>query len=312
MKMTQKTFKISTLAVLVVAFALVPQIASAQVKIVSTLGDLAAVAEEVGGAHVEVKLLASPHEDPHFVDAKPSFVKELAGADLLAFNGMSLEAGWLPTLVKGSRNAKLQSGAAGSFDASAFIDQMGVPTAEITRAAGDVHPEGNPHYSPDPRQMARVALALGKRLGEVDPAHAESYKSRARAFAKKALTSANKWRDKFAALPQSCRDVAVYHESWPYITDWLGLDAVIAIEPKPGVPPNPRHVVKVFKTMKQKDVHAILHLEYYPNTTAKMIAQKTGATLISVAGQTRADQDYLTRVDKLAGGLYSALKGGCE
>lgn len=291
---------------------LAPQLADAKVKVVSTLGDFAAAAEQIGGAQVDVTLLANAHEDPHFVDAKPSYVKKLATADLLVFNGMSLEIGWLPTLAKGSRNAKIQQGAQGYFDASAFIDAKGVPKGKISRAGGDVHPEGNPHYSVDPRQMARVAIALGARLAKIDPANAKAYKSRARKFGKQALTSAQKWRTKFAQLPAKCRNIVVYHDAWNYLSDWLQVNEVITVEPKPGVPPNPRHVAKVFKMTAQEQVHAILHMKYYPDSATQMIAKKTGAKLISVQGQTSKGASYFKRIDTMAGDLHSALKGGCE
>lgn len=293
-------------------FLMVPQLAHAEVKIVSSLGDLAAMAREVGGDNADVELLASPHEDPHFVDAKPSFVAHVAKADVLLVNGMSLEIGWLPTLVRNSHNPKIQRGADGYFDASQFVERKGVPTTKVTRAAGDIHPQGNPHFTPDPRQMARVALAFGKRLAKVDPAHADAYKKRARAFAKKALQTAKFWHKKFRDMPAKCRQIVVYHEAWTYVTGWLGLNVAIPVEPKPGVPPNPKHVAEVFKTVKKQQVPAIIEMEYYPDSNTEMIAKRTGAYLLTVQGQAREDEDYFTRVNKMAGELYSALKARCE
>jgi zinc/manganese transport system substrate-binding protein len=291
---------------------LAPQAAFAKVKIVATVGDLASVAEQVGGEHVEVELLASPQEDPHFVDAKPSFVREVAQADLLIANGMSLEQGWLPTLIKSSRNSALRQGSKGYFDASQHVERKGVPKAKVSRSHGDVHPEGNPHYTIAPRQMARVALALSKRLGELDSEHADDYRKQARRFAKQALQTAKLWEKKFADMPDKCRKIVVYHEAWNYLTDWLSLEVVIAVEPKPGVPPNPKHVAKVFKTIEANSVPAIIQMEYYPNSNTDMIAKRTGAYLLTVEGQTRSDQDYSSRANKMAGELYSALKARCE
>lgn len=292
--------------------SMLPQAVMAKVNIVTTVGDLAAVANEVGGEHVSVELLASPQQDPHFVDAKPSFVREVAQADLLIVNGMGLEVGWLPTLVESSRNAKVQKGADGYFDASKYIEVQGAAKGKVSRAHGDVHPEGNPHYTLAPRQMARVSLALGKRLSKLDPDHAEIYKTRAKAFAKESLQSAKYWENRFKELPTKCRNVVVYHEAWDYLTDWLSLNAVMAIEPKPGVPPNPKHVAKVFKTIKTKDVPVIVQMEYYPNSNTEMITNKTGTYLLQVQGQTREDQTYSKRVHKMAGELYSAIQARCE
>lgn len=288
---------------------LAPQIAQAdQVRVVATLGDLGAAAREVGGEHVEVTTLASPQEDPHFVDAKPSYVGDVAEADLLVANGMSLEVGWLPTLLDNSRNGDVQEGQQGYFDASTVVERMEVPETEISRSMGDVHPEGNPHYTFDPRQMARVAIALGERLGEIDPEHAETYETRGRSLARDCLEVARKWSEKFAELEESRRQVAVFHEAWVYVLDWLSLERVIAVEPKPGVEPNPGHVKKVVETMNAKDVRALLRMEYYPSATAERIADEVGATVVDTQGHAREDQSYVERVDRLASELYEAIE----
>jgi zinc/manganese transport system substrate-binding protein len=279
-------------------------------RVVATLGDLGAIAEEVGGSHVTVDTLANPHEDPHFVDAKPSYLKSVARADLVVLNGMSLEIGWLPTLIDNSRNGAVQKGESGYFDASYHIERKGVPQGEVTRAMGDVHPEGNPHYTFAPRQMARVALALGKRLAELEPAHADTFKKNARSIAKECLRVAKKWESKFNSLDGAGRNVVVYHEAWIYLTDWLDLEAVAAIEPKPGVDPNPKHVASVVETMKSQNVRAMIHMEYYPSAVIDSIAKKTGATRVQIAGQAESDQDYIARVNALASSIYEALTAG--
>ncbi|MFP4600267.1 MAG: metal ABC transporter substrate-binding protein [Persicimonas sp.] len=297
------------------AFALttlLPQLADAKVEIVATLGDLAATAEAVGGEHVDVTLLASPQEDPHYVDAKPSYVRKVAAADLLIFNGMALETGWLPTLVQNSRNSGIQSGQKGSFDASEHVERKGTRTDKVSRAEGDVHPEGNPHYSVAPPQMARVAMALGKRLGELDEDNAEHYRARAKEFAREALQTAKYWEKRFGELPDKCRNVVVYHEAWDYLTDWLDLTPTIAVEPKPGVPPNPKHVVKVISAIEAKTLPVVIQMEYYPDSNTKLITERTGAYLLEVEGQTREGEDYHKRVNKLGGELYSAIKARCE
>lgn len=295
-------------AVLTAATLLLPQTADAEVEVVATLGDLASAAREVGGDHVDVETLARPQEDPHYVDAKPSYVRTLSQADLLVANGMSLEVGWLPALLENARNGDIQEGAQGYFDASTVVDRMGVPDTEVTRKMGDVHPEGNPHYTFDPRQMARVSLGLGKRLANIDPEHADSYNERARAFAKDCLQIAQKWEQKFADLPDKNRRVVVYHEAWEYVIDWLDLAKETTIEPKPGVDPNPKHVKSVVETMESREVGVILKMEYYPGSTAETIAEKTGATLVSSQGHTRDDQSYLERIEKLAGAIQEPLE----
>jgi len=293
---------------IVVVALLIPQIASAKVDIVATLGDLGAAAREVGGKHAEVTTLAAPQEDPHFVDAKPSYIKDVAQADLLVLNGMSLEIGWLPTLIDNSRNSAVQKGQPGYFDASTVIERKEVPKTEITRQMGDVHPDGNPHYTVDPRQMARVAIALGNRLGELDPEHAEYFDKQARSFAKECLKVARKWKERFNKLADANRKVAVYHEAWIYVLDWLNLDRSIAVEPKPGVEPNPRHVKEVIDVMKSNDVKLILRMEYYPSAVVDQIADKVGVKVVTSQGQAREDHSYVERVNKLASAIYDTVK----
>jgi len=304
----QRLFVAAAAVVVTCIAAAVPRAASAQVDVVATLGDLGAAARAVGGEDVDVQTLARPQADPHYVDAKPNYIRTLSGADLLLVNGMSLEIGWLPELLENARNGTVQEGQEGYFDASTVIERMGVPDTSVTRKMGDVHPEGNPHYTLDPRQMARVSLALADRLAELDPAHADAYESRGRSFAKECLKVADKWKEKFGELPEARRRVGVYHESWEYVLDWLGLEKVATVEPKPGVDPNPKHVADVVETLDGAGAPAVLKLEYYGASTARRIADKVGAELVSSQGHTRDGQDYIDRVDRLAESIYEALR----
>ncbi len=305
-------FKKLALSLIALTTFLIPQVASAKVKVVATLGDLAATARAVGGKDADVVLLASPHQDPHFVKAKPSFIRKVAEADLLVLDGMQLEIGWLPTLTRNSHNGKIQRGEDGYFDASEYVHRMEVPKTKISRAQGDIHAMGNPHYTYDPRQMARVGLALGQRLAKIDPSHAAAYKKRAHDFAKQELQTAKFWKQKFSELPAKCRKVVVYHEAWIYVTDWLGLNMVMPVEPKPGVPPNPRHVAKLFQTMKEEHVPVIIQMEYYPDSNTDMLAKRTGAYQMHVQGQARPIETYQARINKMVGELYGAIKSRCQ
>jgi len=309
MRVVRKMVRASVVLMVAVSWLVLPELASAKTKVVATVGDLGAVVREVGGEHVEVEVLARPQEDPHYVDAKPSYIRTLSGADLVVLNGMSLEVGWLPELLENARNGDIQEGQEGYFDASTVVERMGVPDTEVTRKMGDVHPEGNPHYTLDPRQMARVAIGLGKRLGKIDSEHAEAFESRARSFAKECLKLAQEWEDRFEDLDASKRKVVVYHEAWPYVVDWLSLEKVARIEPKPGVDPNPRHVGEVVETMNSEGIGVVLKMEYYPSSTVETIAEKTGAAVVSSQGHTRDGGDYLDRIEKLATSIHEALGG---
>ncbi|MGM0557113.1 MAG: metal ABC transporter substrate-binding protein [Myxococcota bacterium] len=307
--MTDRFTKLLVAASIAIGLFVTPDNAAAKVEIVATLGDLGSAAEHIAGEHGSVTVLAAPQQDPHFVDAKPSFVAKLSKADILVYNGMSLETGWLPTLISGSRNPAIQSGEPGDFNASEYVVKRGVPDVKIDRSMGDVHAEGNPHFTYDPRQMARVGLALGKRLAKIDSEHADYYKSRARDFAKDCIRLAQKWELAFGKLEGHQHNIVVYHEAWVYVENWLKLEPVATVEPKPGVPPNPKHVAKVMGKIRDNDARAILQMEYYPDSATKVLAKKTKAQLIRVQGHTREGESYLDRVDRLAESIYKAVTG---
>lgn len=287
---------------------LIPTLASAQLKAVATTGDLAAITKAVGGDAVQVQSLVRPGEDPHFVDPRPSYARHLNQADLLVYVGMELEVGWLPALLRQARNPKIQPGQTGNFDASRQVQALQVPTGPVDRSMGDVHPAGNPHYTTDPRQAARVALALGQTLGQLDPANADQYQTRARDFARQALEKARQWEERFAELPASSRRMITYHSSWAYIADWLSIEDVAQLEPKPGVAPGPRHVAHVAELVEQQKIKALLQLDYYPRTIAQNLARRTGLTLVVAPAQTRDNQSYFEHIDAIVSPLFDALK----
>ena len=302
---------LSFLTLLLVALSwLAPAEAEARLKVVATLPDLAAVAREVGGPDAEVTALSLPSQDPHFVDARPHLVLALNRADLLLLTGLELETGWLPTLITGARNARIQPGAVGYLDASTVVPLKQVPAGRIDRSMGDIHPGGNPHYMSDPRNGARVAKAVADRLAALDPAHRAGYQARAKKLAAEALAVAKAQEARFKALPASKRRVVTYHQSLVYLLEWLQLEQVATLEPKPGIPPSPGHIASVLGTMRQRAVGAVLQEEYFPTTAAKLLAQKTQATLVVLPGgpDFEKGQGYVAHVQALSDKIFEALK----
>lgn len=284
-----------------------PSQATAELRIVTTTGDLAAMARAIVGDDGQVENLVRPTEDPHFVDPRPSFARILNRADMVVYVGLDLEVGWLPTLVTRARNDAIQRGRPGNFDASRFIQPLDVATGRVDRSMGDVHPEGNPHYTTDPRQMARVALAFGQALGELRPAMADEFRERSREFARECIRLAQRWEESFAEIPEEYRQIVSYHNAWSYVAHWLNLDDVIQIEPRPGVPPNPRHVGRVREMIEARNIGVILQLEYYPQTTANVLAERMGVEVIVAPAQTRADESYIDHIDNIVRPIYEAL-----
>ena len=270
----------ASLKALLTAFSLLllwlsPSGAAAKVKVVSTIPDFGAIAQEIGGELLEVSSLVRPTQDPHFLDAKPSFMVELNRADLVLLAGMELEAGWLPPLLLGARNGRVQRGADGYLDCSTLIPPMEVQSAD--RSKGDVHPGGNPHYWNDPRNGVRLARGIAERLAVLDAGHAAAYRQGAEGFVQRLEARMAKWRQRLDPLRGT--KVVVYHRSWVYLLDWLGYEEVGALEPKPGTPPSPSHVAELIGKVKGRGVRYVLQESFYPTQLSKLFAEKSGTQL---------------------------------
>ncbi|MEB2310972.1 MAG: zinc ABC transporter substrate-binding protein [Sorangiineae bacterium] len=286
------------LSLVIVALSLLfGRSAEAKLAVVTSTATLASLVREVGGDRVKVTSLALPTQDPHFVDAKPRLALELKKADLLVVVGLDLEIGWLPVLQTGSRNGKVQVGAEGYLDCSRFVRVLDVPEGKVDRAAGDVHPQGNPHYLYDPRQAARVTKAIADKLAELDPSHTDDYRKNALEFVKKLGKSTKLWEAQLAHARGA--KVVAYHKSFSYLTDWLGLDVIAHIEPRPGVPPTPHHVAQVIELAKRRQVKLVLEESYYFSATGELVARKIGATLARVPAAPSATQGYIAHLDAI-------------
>lgn len=252
--------------------------ASADLRVVATTADLAAVAREVGGSRVQVTALALPTQDPHFVDARPNLVLPLARADLLLAVGLDLEVGWLPTLQQGSRNRAIQTGARGYLECGSLVERLEVPTGRVDRSMGDVHGGGSPHYMLDPRRAVAVARGIASRMAELDPAGAARYRDGAEAFARSIDEARAGWERRLSSLRGA--KVVAYHRSFGYLADWLGFEVVEHLEPRPGIPPNPRHVAQVLSTARARGVRLVLQESYYPDHTSRMVAEAISARVV--------------------------------
>lgn len=285
--------------------------AEAKVKVVATVSDLGVIAREVGGSLVDVEILSKPTQDPHFVDAKPSLVLDVARADLLLLVGMDMEVGWLPALLTGSRNSKVQPGQPGYLDCSSLVTPMEVPTQKLDRSMGDIHPGGNPHYSKDPRNGAALAHGIAARLAQIDPANAAKYQANAKQFEGALNQKIGEWQQRLA--PFKGTPVVTYHKSWIYFVDFAGLTEVAFVEPKPGLQPSAAHVAAVMRVIKQRGVPLILQEEWYSAQTSQLLARKTGATLVRVAGMASERDTYAEAMGKIVDAVADALekkKGG--
>ena len=283
--------------------------ANGALNVITTTEDLASIAREVGGDKIKVESLARGYQDPHFVEAKPSFVLKLNHADLLIVIGRDLEIGWLPPLITQSRNAKIQPGADGYLDASLKAKILELPTGQITRAMGDVHPLGNPHYWLDPENGRRIAQEIRDKLSQLDGANAPTYTQREADFERRLTDAEKRWTAQMA--PYKGLKVVTYHRSWPNFADAFGLDVIAYIEPKPGIPPTPQHTLDVINAMKAQNVKIIMVEPYFDLKTPNSIASQTGGKVLvmppSVGGLPPAS-DYFKLFDTDIGMLIAAIK----
>ncbi len=283
-------------------------VAQAKLNVVATLPDFGSIAREIGGDKVDVTVMAKPTEDPHFVDARPSFVVQLRTADVLIDGGAELELGWLPPLLQNARNPKIEVGKPGRVQASQGIRLMNVPT-NVTRAAGDVHALGNPHFMVDPIIAKTVAQHIAQSYSAIDAANAASYDANYKKFEATINAKLQEWGA--ALLPFKGQNVVAYHDSWPYFAHRFGVNIDIFLEPKPGIPPSPSHLVEVIAQMKAKNVKAIIVEPYHDRKIAEKAASATGAKVVDFSqfpGGIPETESYVKLIDKLVASLAAALK----
>jgi zinc/manganese transport system substrate-binding protein len=299
-----------TIVAIAVAYGLVARLdADVDVTIVTTTEDLASLVREIGGEAVSVEALARGYQDPHFVEPKPSFILKLTKADLLVVVGRDLESGWLPPLVQQSRNARIQPGASGYLDASLTARILDIPTTQVTRAMGDVHALGNPHYWLDPDNGRRIAAAILEKLIALRPQRAAFFNERYGGFTSHLARSARRWD----ALMAPYRNVKVvtYHRSWPNFAERFGLNVVGYVEPRPGIPPTPAHTRNLIETMIQQRVKLLLVEPYFDLRTPNAIARQAGAQVVELSpsvGAAPEAADYFALFDHDLGLLVSAIR----
>jgi len=272
--------------------------AASKIDVVTATEDLAAISREIGGDRVNVDSIAKGYQDPHFVEAKPSFLLKLQKAGLLEVVGLQLEIGWLPPLQTQSRNPKIQVGAPGYLDLSQFCQILEVPTGQITRAMGDVHPLGNPHYWLDPENGRRIAKAVQNKFSEMLPGDAAYFAQRYADFDQRLTAAVRGWQARMA--PYRGRKVITYHRSLPNFCERFGLVVVDYVEPKPGIPPTPSHTLDVINIMKRESIKLILVEPYFDLRTPNSIARATGgevAVLMPSVGGVKEISSYFQLFD---------------
>ncbi len=314
MKMKMKrgnlpVFPLSFSLLLTVFLLFAPSAEAKKLKVVTTLSDFASLAQTIGGDRVEAESIAKGYQDPHFVEPKPSFILKLHDADMLVVAGLELEIGYLPPLLDQARNEKIRPTGAGYLDASVGCDILDRPTGIVTRAMGDVHPYGNPHFWLDPQNGRVIARAIAVKLTALDPSGAGTYARNLADFEAKLKAAEARWTARLA--PFKGTKIVTYHSSWPNFAKAFSLDVVGFLEPKPGIPPSPQHKLEIINVMREQKVPLILMEVYFDRKDPDFVASKTGATVVvippSVGGEPAA-KDYLSLFDVDVEKIASALE----
>lgn len=297
--------KIIVLASLLSAVALP---AHASLKIFACEPEWAALSTEIGGKLVNVYAATTGGQDPHQIQARPSLIAKARAADLAVCTGAELEVAWMPQVARQAANPKIQPGADGYFETTSVIALRDAP-ASLDRAQGDLHAAGNPHIQTDPRNMLIVAKALAAKFSELDHENAATYQSGYADFETRWRAALAKWEA--SAAPLKGAPIAVQHKSWVYMIDWLGLDEVIALEPKPGVPPSSGYLAQVLDTLKKEPVKFIIRAAYEDPRSSEFISERAGAPAVMLPftiGGTDDAKDLFSLYDDTISLMLKALQ----
>lgn len=283
--------------------------ALAVLNVFATVPEWGALIQELGGDKVNVYIATNALQDPHHVEAKPSLIARARSADLVVATGAELEIGWLPAIVQQSANQKLRPGAPSAVEAASFINLLEVPS-RLDRAEGDIHAAGNPHIQTNPNNILAVAKPLAARFAELDPANAQTYAARLADFTMRWQAALAKWQAQ--AAPLKGVPVAVEHQSWIYLENWLGLKRVIALEPKPGVPPSAGYLAQVVDTLQKTPAKMVIRAAYEDDRPSLFIADKAhipSVTLPYTVGGTDGAKTLFSLYDDTINRLLAAAKG---
>ena len=291
-----------TLRFILCGFALTAmQPASAALNIFACTPEWGALSKEVGGDKVIVDLATNALQDPHRVEARPSLIARARSADLVVCTGAQLEIGWLPLVLTQAGNAKIQVGQPGYFEAAKFVTMLEIPTS-VDRSQGDVHPGGNPHIHLDPRNIAKVAVALAERMAQLDQADADNYRTRTKAFLDRWQQAIARWEKEGAPLKGMA--VVGYHKNMTYLYAWLGIREIGSLEPKPGLPPTTAHMSELLKRLTSDPAKAVVRSAYNDPRAAEWLSGNAKIPVVTlpftVGGTDNAKDLYGLFDDSLA------------
>lgn len=286
---------------------LISSTAQAKLNVLTTVPDLRTIVAEIGGDKVDVSSIAKGTQDPHYVEAKPSYMSKASRADLVVAVGLELEIGYLPPILQGARNPKVMPGTKGYLEAGQFIEPLELPRGKVTRAEGDVHPLGNPHFMFDPIRAGQVAVGIAERMGELDNSHAKDYMDKAKAFQNRMQQKSKGWAERITKSGVS--KVVTYHKTLTYFFDRFHIENSAILEPKPGIPPTASHTLQVIDIIKQKKVPLVMIENFFDPTAANRVKDEVPSIRVASVPVMVDGEPGINTMDDLYEKLVKTIEG---
>ncbi|MGK5085310.1 metal ABC transporter substrate-binding protein [Bdellovibrionota bacterium FG-1] len=286
---------------------MVPLNAQAKLSVLTTVTDLRALVSEIGGDQVDVSAIAKGTQDPHYIEAKPSYMTKASRADLVVCIGLELEIGYLPPILQGARNPKVMPGNRGYLEVGPLIQPIEIPTSKITRAEGDVHPSGNPHFSLDPIRMGEAAIRIAERMGSLDTAHAAQFMEKAKAIQNRFQSKTKGWQERIKK--SGVKEVVTYHKTLNYFFDRFHLVNAATLEPKPGIPPTASHIMDVIETIKEHKISLIMVENFFEPSVTNRIKESIPTIRVAVVPVSVDGAPGINTLDDLYENLVSTIEG---
>jgi len=294
------------LRILLLALTVFSLSAHAKLTVGTTTQDVEAVVKAVGGDEVNTFAVAKGTQDPHQIEAKPSFMVKFRDADLIVSMGLELETAWLVPLLQGSRNTKIAAGTPGNLELGPSLDPIEVAKGAVSRAEGDVHPSGNPHFQLDPIRLGKSALLIADRMGDLDPSHKDLFHANAEKFQKHMEEKTKQWQTRLNKA--GVKEFVSYHKTFSYFAERFGIKNTLYLEPKPGIPPTASHIIQVIEDMKARKVKAVLIENFFDDSVrGKLEKEVPGVKVAKVAVYVGGEPSIKTN-EQLIEGIVSTLE----
>lgn len=303
-----RQFKILGITLLWISAFTITAPAHAKLDVLATTTDLAYIASRVAGDLGSVSSIAKGTQDPHYIEAKPSYMVKASKADLVLAVGLELEIGYLPNILRGARNPKIMPGNPGYLELGPQVNPLEIPRGKVTRAEGDVHPDGNPHFTLDPVRASDAAMLIARRMGELDSENAEQFAENAKTLQAELSEKTKQWQERIRK--SGVKNIVSYHKTLTYFFNRFGLQNPAILEPKPGIPPTSGHILEVTRLIRSEKIPLILVENFFDPAVTRKIAQEVPSVRVVVVPVAVGGASEASTLPELYEALVRAVEGG--